>query len=255
MNARSLLPSLPGSHMDADRRAAFSTGVLFIVTFITAIPAALLFDPVINDASYIAGAGADRRISLGAFLELILIVANIGTALVPFAILRRQSEGLALGFVAARIMECVFIAVGILSVLAVVALRQDVAGASGTEADSLVIAGTALVAIKDLTFMLGPGFVVGIGNGMILGYLMYRTGLVPRGMAMLGLIGGPLVCASGIAVMFGMIDLGSGWQLIATIPEMLWEASLGIWLTVRGFRTSSRILAPARATAPQLAAD
>src|SRR5690606_15232248 len=102
---------------------------------------------------------------------------------------------------------------------------------------------------------LGPGFVVGIGNGMILGYLMYRSGLVPRGMAMLGLIGGPLVCASGIAVMFGMIDRGSGWQLIATIPEMLWEASLGIWLTVRGFRTSSRILAPARATAPQLAAD
>lgn len=255
MNASTITSSLTGSRMDADRRAAFYTGVLFIITFITAIPALLLFDPVINDPTYIVGAGDDNRVFLGAFLELILIVANIGTALVPFAILKRRSEGLALGFVAARVMECVFIAVGILSVLAVVALRQDFAGAGGAESDSLVIAGQSLVAVKDLTFMLGPGFVVGIGNGMILGYLMYRSGLVPRGMAMLGLVGGPLVCASGVAVMFGVIELGSAWQFVATIPEMLWEASLGIWLTVKGFSASARVLTAPKVAAQPVAAD
>ncbi len=144
--------------MDADRRVAFYTGVFFVITYITSIPALLLFDPVINTRNYIVGAGDDNRIFLGAFLELILIIANIGTALVPFAIFKRQSERLALGFIAARVMESVFIAVGILSVLAVVALRQDFAGVGGTEADSLLIAGQSLVAVKDLTFLLGPGF-------------------------------------------------------------------------------------------------
>jgi Domain of unknown function (DUF4386) len=122
-------------------------------------------------------------------------------------------------------------------VLAIVTLRED-----GSDSDSLVAVGESLVAIKDWTFVLGPGFVVGVGNGLILGYLMYRSGLVPRGMAMLGLIGGPLVCASGIAVMFGVFEQGSAGQGIATIPEILWEGSLGIYLTVKGFKATSPLL-------------
>jgi hypothetical protein len=116
-----------------------------------------------------------------------------------------------------------------------VSLRQEAAGA---DAGSLVAVGEALVAIKDWTFLLGPGFIVGIGNGLLLGYLVYRSALVPRRMALLGLIGGPLVCVSGITVLFGVIELGSAAQFIATIPEILWEASLGIWRTVKGFNPS-----------------
>ncbi|CAN5895094.1 hypothetical protein BH24CHL4_BH24CHL4_18410 [soil metagenome] len=224
--------------MSSSRRIAFVTGVLFLITFITAIPALLLFDPVLNEADYIIGAGADNRVRLGAFLELLLIIANIGTALVLFPLLKRQNETVALGFVAARIMECVFIAAGILSVLSIVTLRQDFAGAGGAESASLLVTGEALVAIKDWTFWLGPGFVVGIGNGLLLGYLMYRSGLVPRPLAMLGLIGGPLICASGIAIVFDVFEAGSVWQGIATIPEFLWELSLGIYLTMKGFTPS-----------------
>ena len=186
------------------------------------------------------GAGADGRIALGAFLEMIVIVANIGTAVVLFPILKRQNESLALGYVAARVMESVFIAVGILSLMAVVTLRQDVGAAGG---DSLVIAGRSLVAIHDWTFLLGPGWVVGIGNGLILGYLMYRSGLVPRRMTWLGLIGGPLIILSGTLVLFDVIEPGSSAQAIATIPEFFWELSLGIYLIVKGFKTSSPILA------------
>jgi hypothetical protein len=223
----------------ADQRAARIAGVLFILTFITAIAARILFDPVRNDLDYIVGAGADTRVFLGASMELLLIVTNIGTAVVLFPILRRQNETLALGYVTARLVECTFIAVGLLSLLSVVTLRQDAAGADG---DSLVLAGQSLVAIYEWTFVLGPGIVVGIGNGLILGYLMYRSGLVPRGMAMLGLIGGPLICASGLAVMFGAFDAGSAEQGIASIPEIAWEASLGIYLAVKGFKASSPIL-------------
>lgn len=220
------------------RRIALIAGVLFVITFVTSIAALLLYDPVLNDTGYIVGAGADTRVFLGAFLELLLIVANVGTAVVLFPILKRQNEVLALGFVTARLIESAFIAVGILSVLAVVTLRQDLAGVSGSDTAALETVGRSLVAIKDWTFLLGPGFIVGIGNGLILGYLMYRSGLVPRGMAMLGLIGGPLICVSGIAVLFGAFDAGSVWQGIATIPEFCWELSLGIYLIVKGFKPS-----------------
>jgi hypothetical protein len=222
--------------MDRNRRTALVAGVLFLITFITSIPALALFQPVLDDpAGYIAGAGADNRIFLGAFLELLLIIANVGTALVLFPVLRRQSEILALGYVTARLVECTFIAIGLISVLAVVSLGQD---AAGGDAGSLGAVGYALAAIKDWTFLLGPGFVVGVGNGLLLGYLMYQSGLVPRGMAMLGLIGGPLIVISGIAVLFDVFQYGGTGQSIATIPEFLWELSLGIYLTVKGFKPS-----------------
>jgi Domain of unknown function (DUF4386) len=224
--------------------------VLFLMTFVTGISGALLYDPVLNDPDYIVGAGADNEVLLGAFLELLLIIANIGTAVVLFPILRRQSENLALGYVTARVVECVFIAVGILSVLTIVTLRQDFDGTGGTDSAALLVTGEALVALKDWTALLGPGFVVGVGNGLILGYLMYRSGLVPRAMAVLGLVGGPLICASGIAILFGVFDAGSAWQGIATIPEFLWELSLGIYLIVKGFRPSPIIAMDAAVRTP-----
>jgi hypothetical protein len=188
----------PGEgQMDSNRRLAFIAGALFLITYLTSIPAALfLYSPVLDHTNYIVGAGADTRVALGALLEVLLIIANVGTAVVLFPVLKRQDEGLALGYVSARLIESTFIAIGIVSLLAVVTLRQDFAEAAGGDSGSFVTAGRSLVAIHDWTFLLGPGFVVGVGNGLILGYLMYRSGLVPRGMAMLGLIGGPLICAS-----------------------------------------------------------
>ena len=223
--------------MDSDQRAARITGWLFIVTFVASIPAFFIcYKPLLDHPNYIVGSGADGRIALGAFLEMIVIVANIGTAVVLFSVLKRQNEALSLGYVGARIIESAFIAIGIVSLLAVLTLRQDGAGAAG--ADSLVTAGRSLVAVHDWTFLLGPGWVVGVGNGLILGYLMYSSRLVPRGMAWLGLVGGPLIILSGTLVLFNVIEPGSSAQVIATIPEFLWELSLGIYLMVKGFKPS-----------------
>jgi hypothetical protein len=197
-------------------------------------------------------------VAFGALLEVLLIVANVGSAVVLFPVLKRQNEGLALGYVAARIIESTFIAIGIVSVLAVLTLRRDVGGAGG--AGSLVTVGRSLVAVHDWTFLLGPGWIVGVGNGLILGYLMYRSGLVPRRMAMLGLIGGTLIILSGTAVLFNVIQPGSAVQVIATIPEFVWELSLGIYLMVKGFKPSpilSGTIGDARADgrSPALAAS
>jgi Domain of unknown function (DUF4386) len=217
------------------RKIATLTGWLMVVTFVTSIPAYfILYAPVRNHPDYITGAGADptASVALGAVLEVILIIAQVGTAVVPYAVFRRYSEGLALGYVAARLVECIFTAIGIVSLLTFLLMRQE--GTAGTDA----ALGQAFVAIYDRAFLIGPGFFAGVSNGMILGYLMYRSGLVPRGMAMLGLIGGPLVAASGIAVMFNVIERGGAVQGIATIPEFFWELSFGIYLIVKGFKPS-----------------
>ncbi len=208
-------------------------GALYLITFAASIPALILFQPVLDDPQgYIAGAGADNRIYLGALLELILIIANIGTAIVLIPLLKRQHEILTFSYVAARIMESVFIAVGILAVLTIVTLGQ---ADSGAEAGRI---GYTLAEIKDWTFKLGPGFVVGIGNGLILGYLMLRSGLMPRGLALLGVIGGPLQSLAGIGVLFELYEAGGLVQGILTIPEIIWELSLGIYPLVWGFRPS-----------------
>jgi hypothetical protein len=227
--------------------------VLFIITFITSIPAALwLYTPVLEDANYILilGAGADTGVALGALLEVLLIIANVGTAVVLFPILKRQNEALALGYVTARLVECTFIAIGIVSLLSILTLRTDVAAPAGADPGSLVTVGQSLVAIHDWTFLLGPGFIVGIGNGLILGYLMYRSGLVPRAMALLGLIAGPILCAAGIAVLFGAIEPDSPLKNLAAAPEFVWELSLGVYLMVKGFKPSP-ITADTTASAPR----
>ncbi|HWB55554.1 MAG TPA: DUF4386 domain-containing protein [Gaiellaceae bacterium] len=213
--------------------------MLFLITFATSIPALALFQPVLDDpAAYIAGGGKDSQIYLGALLEFLLILANVGTAVVVFPILRRQNEVLALGYVTARVVECVFLAGGIIFVLGVVTLRQD-----SPDAGDLAV---SLAALKDWTFLFGPGFVVPFGNGLILGYLMYSSGLVPRRMAWLGLIGGPLLLVSSIGTLFDWWGAGTTVPAILVIPEFLWELSLGVYATFWGFRPSSPILADDR---------
>ena len=213
--------------MDSQRIARIF-GILFLLTFVTSIAALALFQSVLDDpAGYIAGGGKDSQIYLGAFLDFLLILANVGTAVVLYPIVTRQNELLAIGYVAARIIECVFIAAGIIFVLGVVTLRQD----SPDAADLAV----SLAALKDWTFLFGPGLVVPFGNGLILGYLMYRSGLVPRRMAWLGLIGGPLLLIGSVGVLFDWWD-STGAVNVLVVPEFLWELSLGIYAAVWGFR-------------------
>ena len=220
--------------MEADQRNARIFGVLFLLTFVTSISAVLLFQSVLDDpAGYIAGDGNDNQIYLGAFLEFLLILANVGTAVVVFPILRRQNELLAVGYVTARVIECVFLAGGIIFVLGVVSLRQD----SPDAADLAV----SLAALKDWTFLFGPGLVVPFGNGLILGYLMYSSGLVPRWMPWLGLIGGPLLLIGNLGVLFDWWEPTSAAGLLVA-PEFFWELLLGIYAAIWGFRRAAPIL-------------
>jgi hypothetical protein len=219
------------------RRIARLAGIFLVITFIS-IPALPLYDHVLNNTDFIVGGGGDARVYLGAFFELITLIGGIGTAVTLYPVLKRQSEGLALGYVTVRVFESTMIAVGIVSLLAVVTLRQDLAGAAGTDNASLILSGRSLVAIHDATFLLGPAFCAGIGNGLILGYLMLRSGLVPRRFARFGVGAGALALLTAILVLFGAYDQVSAVSGILTLPEAAWELSLGIYLIAKGFQPS-----------------
>jgi hypothetical protein len=215
------------------RRTGRIFGWFFIGTFITSIPARFLFiaglDTSWTDTSFTPGAVSDTSIQLGSIFEFGVIVTNIATAVVIYPLVKRQSETVGLGYVTARIMESAFIAIGIVAIITVIDVNDAWAAASGAEATALEAQGNTLVSIYDWAFQFGPGLVVGFGNGLMLGYLMYRSGLVPRGMATLGLIGGPLLIISFVLILFGAYENGSGPSAPMALPEIAWEVSLGVY--------------------------
>ncbi len=233
------------------RRIGQIFGWFFIGTFVTSIPARLLFvgglGATWTDMSFVPGEVSENSMRLGAILEFGVIVANIATAVVIYPLVKRVSATVALGYVTARIMESAFIAFGLVSLISVLSINDALAGATGAEAAALAAQGDSLVSTYEWAFQFGPGLVVGFGNGLMLGYLMYRSGLVPPRMALLGLVGGPLLILSFVLILFGVYENGSGPSALLALPEIAWEASLGIYAAWKGFR-------PSPIAQPQLAA-
>jgi len=225
--------------MDSVRKTALVAGILYLITFAASIPAIFFLDPVLSNPNYIASAGADARVTFGALLELVTALAGIGTAVALFSVVKRQHEGLALGFVTSRMFEGAVIVVGVLSILTVVALRQ--AGAAAGDAAALVPVGQALVAVREQAFLIGPG--MACVNALLLGTLLYRSRLVPRAIPMLGLIGAPIFLSSQIGVIFGINEVPSVWLVAGLAPIFIWELSLGLWMTFKGFNRSSPLIA------------
>ena len=229
---------------DRLRRTAMIAGGLYLLTFASSIPARFFFlDPVLSDPGYIVGSGADTRVLVGGLLDMINALACIATAVVLFRVVKRQSETLALGFVTSRLLEAAIISIGVVSLFAVVTLRQDLAGTAGADEASLVTVGSSLVAVYEWTFLFGPNVMAAV-NALLLGTLMYRSGLVPRAIPLMGLIGGPLLLASVTGIVFGTHDLDAGLHVLAAAPIAVWELSLGVYLVVKGFKPSP-LTAPA----------
>jgi hypothetical protein len=220
------------------RKISRAFGIWFLLTWVFAIAGRVLLEPAYKDPAYILGAGSDFRVQLGAVFDFLLIIANIATAVVLYPIVRRHSQIGALGYVTARIMESAFIMVGLLCLVSIVALRQDVGGLTGADAAALEATGRSLATVYESAFLFGPGLVVGFGNGLILGWLMYSSGLLPRRLAMLGLIGGPSLIVAFVLVLFGVVETGSAGQFVFSLPEMVWEAALPIYCLWKGFKPS-----------------
>ena len=224
-----------GDPMTALRKTALVAGIFYLITFIS-IPTLALYGPVKNHRDWILTSGSHTGVLVGAFLEVIVALAGIGTAVTLYPVVKRQNEGFALGFVTSRVIETGLIFTGVLSLLSLVTLRQDLGGATGANAASLVTTAASHVATYKWTFVLGQNLMPGV-NALLLGTLLYRSRLVPRALPVLGLIAGPLLIASVAATIFGGIKLGS--PILAGLPVAAWEFSLGGWLVVKGFRPTA----------------
>ena len=222
--------------MTSTRKTALVAGIFYLISFVS-IPTLALYGPVKNHRDWVLGSGSHTPVLVGGFLEVIVALAGIGTAVTLYPVVKRQNEGVALGFVTARVLEAAMIFTGVVSLLSLVTLRQDLGAAAGANAAALVTAGASHVAVYNWTFLLSQSLMPGI-NALLLGSLMYRSRLVPRIIPVLGLIGGPLLIIAVFATLFGPHSSLTGLAVLPVIPVAAWEFSLGVWLAFKGFKPS-----------------
>lgn len=225
--------------MTPTRKAALIAGALYLVTFVTSIPPLLLKAPILKDLGLLA-TGGQRPLLCAAVIEIVLAASCVGTAVALYPIVRPHGELRALGFVASRTVEAGLIMLGVVAMLALVSW-----GRAGSDPSGLGAA-HALVSVHDATFLLGPGLMPAV-NALLLGSVLYQARLVPRLIPLLGLIGAPLLLVSAMGTLFGFFDQVSPFAALAALPIALWEASVGVWLLVRGVsdRTSVTGAVPA----------
>ena len=223
--------------MTSTRKTALVAGVFYLITFIS-IPTLAIYRPILNNQDWIISSGGHTGVLVGGFLEVIVALAGIGTAVTLYPVVKRQNEGLALGFVTSRVVEGIMIFTGVVSLLSLVTVHQNLGAAAGANAASLVATGASHVAVYHWTFLLSQSLMPGI-NAVLLGTLMYRSRLVPRIIPLMGLIGGPLLIIAVFASLLGLHSSLTGLATLPVIPVAAWELSLGIWLTVKGFRPST----------------
>jgi Domain of unknown function (DUF4386) len=221
---------------DSTRNIARVAGIFYLITFIS-IPTLALYGNLKTDRNWVTSSGSTTGVLWGAFLEVIVALAGIGTAVTLYPVVKRQNHSMALGFVAVRTLEAAMIFTGVLSLLTLVHLRTGLGTAAGADKASLVTTGASLVSIYNGTLLLGQTLMPCM-SAVLLGTMLYRSGLVPRALPVMGLIGAPLLISSTVAAFFGVIPQISAWSGIATLPVALWELSLGIWLTFKGFKPS-----------------
>jgi hypothetical protein len=232
-------PTRTTTPMTPMRKTALIAGLAYIATFVFSIPVKFgLWADVLDNPDFVLGAGSGTPVLWGGLFEVLTALAGVATAVALYTVARRHSDRAALGYVTTRVLEAAMIFVGVLSILAIYTLRQDVAGTAGADSGALVTARHALVAIHDWTFLLGPGLMAAL-NALLIGSVMYRSRLLPRWIPTLGLIGAPLLLASCTATLFGAWEQISGPAALLTLPIAVWELSFGIYMTVKGFTSES----------------
>ena len=231
----------PQRRMDPTRKVALAGGIAYLITFAASLPQLKLFADVIDDPTgYISGPRSNTALLWGSWLEVITAIACVGTAVALYPVTRRVSRTAAIGFVTSRVVEATLILVGVMSLLSVVTLQDQFAGATGAQAEALGVTGEALVAMRQWTFLLGPGLIAGI-NALFLGTALYRGRLVPRIIPTIGLIGAPIILLSATATIFGGWAQTSSVGALCALPIAVWEFSLGVWLVVKGFKSTPAV--------------
>ncbi|MCM3781964.1 DUF4386 domain-containing protein [Neobacillus mesonae] len=221
--------------MTQDRRNGILIGIFYIVAAVTSVIAVISYEPVLSEQWYLSVAnGFKTKVMFGVLNDLMLVLTAVGTSVMLFPYLRRWNEQLALGYLCFRFMEAVLIAVGVVSILGLVQLSIYYEANSLTSVENLNEIGYMLQAFHRWTSMLGPNFMLGI-NTALYSYLLFRTGLVPRTLALFGIITAVLVFIAGLLELFGIIEPLSAVKGLIALPVGVYELSLSVWLIAKGF--------------------
>ena len=232
------MQSTVGSH----RANAILTGIFYIIATSTAILALPFYEPVLFQADYLTmGAGQAQSVVFGALCELFVVCSAAGTAIMLFPYVRRYNESLGLAYLCFRWTEAILILVGLVSVLAMVTLSQSYSSAVSPDTAAYQVSGSTLKAIHDWTFILGPNFMLGI-NTFIYSTVFYRTNLIPKKIAVFGIVGAVLIFIAALLEMFGVIQQISIEGALLAFPIFLYEMILAGRLIVKGFNTKSMLL-------------
>ena len=225
--------------MTSNRNTSITSGILFIIATVTAIIGLILYDPILNDPYYIIKASSNEtRVLWGAFFEIALAFAVIGTSITLFPVLKKYNESMAIGTVCFRLLEATLIIFGILSLLTIVTLNHSFLNENNPNMSAYLIAGKLLLAIHNWTFLYGPNLALGPST-LMTGYLLYKSKLIPRSISILGIVGGSLICVCALLVTFGAFNQLSFWGMLLAVPVFIYEMSLAVWLLVKGFNSIS----------------
>jgi len=221
--------------IDPKRKNEKITGAFFIAATTTAIIAVVLYNPVLKNPDFLSAASnASTQISLGALFDLLLAVSNIGTGIMLYPYLKRYSESWGLGYALFRLLEVVFILIGVVSMLTIVKISHESAGLSGNELMALQASGNILKTIYSWAFILGPHFMLGI-NTFIYSSIFYQTKLVPAKLSSLGILGAVLIFIAAILELLEFIPHYSSEIILLALPIAIYEMVLAGRLIRKGF--------------------
>jgi hypothetical protein len=228
----------PRGGTDPTRRTARAAGVLYLLTFVS-IPTLVLYAPVKDSVgTFIGGDGSETGVLWGTASELVVGLTGIATAVVLYPVLKRVSRSAALGLVTARLLETSLIFVGVIHLLTILSLRHQVTGGAAVDGAALVTVGQSLAAGYNATFLVSQSLMP-VACDLLLAYLLFRSGLVPRVLPIIAAVGAPLLLASDIAVFVGVYPQVSPVAALAALPVAVFEFSLGVYLIVKGFKPAA----------------
>ena len=210
------------------------TGWLFIVAAVSSIIGLKLYDPILSDNNFIVSANNHyNQIIFGAINELILVVSATGTGIMLYPLLKRYNESMGIGYLSFRMLEAVFIMIGLLSILTVLSISESYVDGAITDKANAQNLGLSFISLHKWTFMLGPNFILSI-NTFIYSFVFYKTKVIPPNLARLGLLASFLIMTAAILELFGVIQQISTWGILLALPIALYEMTLAIYLMTKG---------------------
>ena len=215
------------------RKTATVVGIVYILGFVVGLVGIGLFNSILGAPDHLSTVSANSMLlGFAAVLWLMAVIGDAAHGVLMFPVLKQHSERMAIGYLAFRIVDAVFIAVMVLFVLIQIPLGSEYLKAAASDSSFLQALSAVFSQAQQYAYQIGMS-ALGV-SGLMLCYTLYKAKLVPAWLAIWGLIG-------YATILVGMLSavMGSGLGDLSSYAGGLWEAVVGVWLIVKGFNASA----------------